>query len=61
MRAGVGTFLLISLVMKRWHKVKDCEENKTPKSEITNRTDQNAKATQQDRLLPSSRGHLIHG
>lgn len=60
MRAGVGTSLLISLVMKTWHKVKGCEEDKTPKSEITNRADQKAKATQQYRLLPSSRGHLIH-
>lgn len=39
-------------MMKIWHKVKDCEEDKPHKSEI-NKTDQSAKQ-------PSSEGYFLH-
>lgn len=47
MRAEVALFLLISLMMKIPHKVRDHEEENPHKSEVTDRTDQNAETAQQ--------------
>lgn len=53
MRAEVGFSLLISLVMKIPHKVRDQEEENPHISEVTYRTDQNAK-------LPNNEGYSVH-
>lgn len=47
MRAEVVSSLLISLMMKIQHKLKDWEEEKTHKSEVAYRPDQNATTAQQ--------------
>lgn len=47
MRAEVGSSLLISLMIKIQHKVRDHKKEKPHKSEVTDRTDQNAKTAQQ--------------
>lgn len=60
MRAEVGSSLLISLVMKIGHKVKDCGEGKPHKSEITNRTDQNAKQPSSEGCSPHLMSTLFH-
>lgn len=47
MRADVVSSLLISLMMKIQHKLKDWEEEKPHKSEVADRPDQNATTAQQ--------------
>lgn len=47
MRADVVSSLLINLMMKIQHKLRDWEEEKPHKREVADRSDQNAKTAQQ--------------